>query len=170
MPTLQWDPKVDLGNILTAAGFILTAATVLFAAITLRASVRVRRAEYLLKLTERYFKDAEVRKSYYKVDWGDWRLEGSIGSGGNEERWLDSLLYSFDSFDEIGHVLRLGVLNESDARLFAFQASRVLQNEHVSNYLKMLDDDYRKEGLSEAHSGARYLVSRCIKSNRSKSV
>src|SRR3954470_23553474 len=145
MPTLQWDPKIDLGNILTAAGFILTAATVLFAAITLRSSVRVRRAEYLLKLTERYFKDADVRKFYYKVDWGNWQLEGTIGSGSDEERWLDSLLYSFD---EIGHVLRLGVLNENDARLFAFQASRVLQNEHVSSYLKMLDDDYRKEGLN----------------------
>jgi hypothetical protein len=167
MPTLQWDPKVDLGNILTAAGFFLTAATVLFAAITLRGSVRVRRAEYLLKLTERYFKDADIRKFYYKIDWGNWRLEGTIGRGSDEERWLDSLLYSFD---EIGHVLRLGVLDESDARLFAFQASRVLQNEHVSNYLKMLDDDYRKEGLNEAHSGARYLVSRCIKSNRPKTV
>jgi hypothetical protein len=161
MPIFEWSPKVDLGNVLTALGFLFTAATVLFAAMTLRKTVRVQRAEYLLKLTERYFKNEEVRKFYYSVDWNKWAFDMGQFTSSDEERWLDSLLYSFD---EVGHVLRLGVLDESQARLFAFQASRVFGNEQVQKYLRVLDADYRDEGLNEAHSDARYLVSRVIRS------
>jgi hypothetical protein len=159
----EWSPKVDLGNILSGIGFLLTFATVLFAGLTLRKTVRVQRADFLLKLTERYFKSEEVRDFYYQLDWDQWRFSPDQFIASKEERLLDSLLYSFD---EIGQVLRLGVLDETQARIFAFQASRVLDNEEVQKYLRMLDADYKGEGLNEAHPDARYLVSRLIPGRR----
>jgi hypothetical protein len=163
LPVIEWNPKVDLGNILTGIGFLLTFVTVLFAWFTLRKTVRVQRADFLLKLTERYFKSEEVREFYYRLDWDDWTLSPDQFTSSKEERLLDSLLYSFD---EIGQVLRLGVLDENQARIFAFQASRVLGNEQVQEYLRRLDTDYRSEGLSLAHPDARYLVNRLIPERR----
>jgi hypothetical protein len=159
MPPFEWDPKIDLGNVLTGIGFLFTFATLLFAGLTLRKTARVQRAEYLLKLTERYFKNREVRAFYYALDWNTWTFDSNQLPLGKEERLLDALLYSFD---EIGQVLRLGVLDKDQARIFAFQASRVLGNKQVKKYLSMLDADYKKEGLGNAHPDARYLVSEVI--------
>jgi hypothetical protein len=159
----EWSPKVDLGNILSGIGFLLTFVTVLFAGLALRKTVRVQRADFLLKLTERYFKSEEVRDFYYQLDWDKWSFSLDQFIASKEERLLDSLLYSFD---EIGQVLRLGVLDKTQARIFAFQASRVLGNEEVQKYLRILDADYRDEGLSGAHPDARYLVSRLIPERR----
>jgi hypothetical protein len=159
MPVFEWSPKVDLGNILSGIGFLLTFVTVFFAGLALRKTARVQRADFLLKLTERYFKSEEVRDFYYQLDWDKWSFSPDQFISSKEERLLDTLLYSFD---EIGQVLRLGVLDEAQGRIFAFQASRVLGNEQVQNYLRMLDNDYRNEGLSEAHPDARYLVKRLI--------
>ena len=159
MPVFEWSSKVDLGNVLTGIGFLLTFVTVLFAGLTLRKTVRVQRADFLLKLTERYFKSEEVRDFYYQLDWDKWTFSPDQFTSSKEERLLDSLLYSFD---EIGQVLRLGVLDKNQARIFAFQASRVLGNEQVKKYLLMLDADYRVEGLKEAHPDARHLVNKLI--------
>ena len=155
----EWNPKIDLGNILSGIGFLLTFVTVLFAGLTLRKTVRVQRADFLLKLTERYFKSEEVRDFYYQLDWDKWTFSPDKFTSSKEERLLDTLLYSFD---EIGQVLRLGVLDETQARIFAFQASRVLGNKEVQKYLQMLDNDYKAEGLSQSHPDARYLVKRLI--------
>jgi hypothetical protein len=153
MPHLQWDPEFNLGNVLTALGLFFTGATVLFAGIGLQRSVRTQRAEFLLKLTQRYFEDNEVRRLYYQVDWETQPL--NLGGGSDDERRLDRLLYLYD---EIGEVLRLRVLNKEQASVFAFQAVRVLRNSYVRDYMKMVDGDYRAEGLIQSHAGARYLV------------
>ena len=159
MPIFEWDPKVSLGNIITGIISLLTFGSFLFAGLTLLKTVRVQRADFLLKLTERYFKSEEVRAFYYRVDWDQWVFDAKGFQSSEEERLLDTLLYSFD---EIGQVLRLGVLDDNQARIFAFQAARVLRNQQVQKYLETLDSDYRSEGLKEAHSDARYLVRKLI--------
>jgi hypothetical protein len=163
VPVLEWSPKIDIGNVLTGIASLMTFVTLLLALLSLRKTVRVQRADFLLKLTERYFKNEEVRDFYYKIDWEVPSLNLDQVALSKEERLLDSLLYSFD---EIGAVLRLGVIDEKQARIFAFQASRVLHNEYVKSYLKMLDADYDIEGLKESHPDARYLVNRLIPKRR----
>ena len=56
----------------------------------------------------------------------------------------------------------MGVLDRQQASLFAFQASRVLRNKEVQNYLALLDSDYQAEGLEGAHADARYLLTTVI--------
>ena len=145
-------------------GDILTAGSVLFAAITLLGNIRVQGADFLLKLTERYFKDESVRDFYYKVDWQKYKFDPATLALSQEERLLDKLLYSFD---EIGETFRLGVLDEKQARIFAFQAARVLDNQDVKKYLAMLDAAYEAQGLRESHPGARYLAKK-LKKRRSR--
>jgi hypothetical protein len=152
---LQWDPTFKLADILTGIGFLLTAVSVLFAGFTLRRTIKVQRGDFLLKLTERYFQDHAVRDLYLKIDWGKWTFDSRKLGNDPEEHLLDRLLYLFD---EIGQLLRLGVLDKRQAAIFAFQASRVFRNEGIQEYLRLLDSDYREEGLGVAHSDARYLV------------
>jgi hypothetical protein len=152
---LQWDPTFKPGDILTAIGFLLTAVSVLFAGFTLRRTIKVQRGDFLLKLTERYFQDKALQDLYLKIDWGKSTFDPRNLGNDPEERLLDRLLYLFD---EIGQLLRLGVLDKRQASIFAFQASRVFRNEKIREYLRILDSDYRGEGLEVAHGDARYLV------------
>jgi hypothetical protein len=156
---LDWDPRVNLGHLLTALGFLFTGVSVLFAGWGLKRSATTQRADFLLKMTERYFEDDDVRALYYQVDWGTWTFDFAGLPRSENERLLDRLLYSFD---EIGQLLRMGVLDKQQAGLFAFQASRVLRNAEVRKYLALLDRDYRAEGLGEAHADARYLLTTVI--------
>jgi len=155
MVNFDWDPTVKLGDILTAAGFFLTFMSVFFAGFALRQNIRVQRGDFLLKLTERYFKDTAIRDLYYKIDWGEWIFDPRKLGDDPEEQLLDRLLYLFD---EIGQLFRLGVLDKHQAAIFAFQASRVLGNRGVREYLRLLDSDYQSEGLELAHPDAQYLV------------
>jgi hypothetical protein len=152
---LQWEPTVKLGDILAGIGFLLTALSVLFAGLTLRRTIKVQRGDFLLKLTERYFQDTAVRDLYLKIDWNQWAFDPRKLGNDPEEHLLDRLLYLFD---EIGQLFRLGVLDKRQAAIFAFQASRVFRNEGIREYLRLLDSDYREEGLGIAHCDARYLV------------
>ncbi len=156
---LTWDPQFNLGHLLTAFGFLFTGASVLFAGWGLRRNATIQRADFLLKMTERYFKDDGVRTLYYRVDWRDWTLDSAGLPRSENARLLDRLLYMFD---EIGQLLRMGVLDKQQASLFAFQASRVLRNKEVQKYLALLDRDYQAEDLEQAHADARYLLATVI--------
>ena len=153
--SITWDPTINAGHVLTALGFLFTGGALIVSARSLRRTAMVQRGEFLLELTERYFKDDAVRAFYYQVDWGSWTFSDAAFPHSEAERLLDRLLYSFD---EIGQVLRIGAITRDEAGVFAFQASRVLRNDEVAAYLAMLDKDYRAEGLDRAHAGARYLV------------
>jgi hypothetical protein len=71
---LQWSSEVNLGNVLTFVGLIATGLGLTFTALQLRNGVRVQRAQFLLQTTERYFKDTDVRKLYYDVDYHAFEL------------------------------------------------------------------------------------------------
>src|SRR6478609_3643217 len=84
-----------------------------FAVHELRRSGKAQRAQFLLDTTEKYFGDVEVRKLYYDIDYGNFELVYKEGGprevrcrdlsgkykpflGSDEERLLDSLLYTLD--------------------------------------------------------------------------
>src|SRR5687767_6853734 len=112
---LTWNHEINFSDILTAVGLLLTAGSVFFAGRSLQRNNRVHNADFLLQLTERYFKDKDVRNFYYKVDWGKYKYKPTRFRLSREEYLLDQLLHSFD---EIGETFRLGVLDEKQARLF----------------------------------------------------
>lgn len=155
---LQWKPEFDLGDVLTFFGLIATTIGLGFTAWQLRSATLVQRAQFLLETTERYFADESVRKLYYDIDYNKFELRFVNGQPtdvrrgsqefkqfflSDEERLLDSLLYTFDV---IARVAELKTMKESEARLFAFQAARVFKNKHVAAYLEWLDNERRKYG------------------------
>jgi hypothetical protein len=153
---LAWNPELKVGDILILFGFIFTIAGLIFTVREIGRNTRVQRAQFLLEITERYFGDPEVRKFYYKIDYDQFKFDREKFLGTDEERWLDSLIYTFDI---IGYLLRIGVLSKEEVSILAFQASQVLRNSEVIKYLKWLDDEYK--GLDRptpAHSDARYLA------------
>jgi len=176
---LQWSREVNLGNVLTFIGLAATALGLTFTARQLRNGVRVQRAQFLLQTTERYFKDADVRKLYYDIDYGafelrfvndeprEFRRNGQDFRplfGSDEERLLDALLYTFDV---IARVVELGAMSEGDSRVFAFQAARVFRDKYVAAYLQWLDRERARFGGDiPSHKTAREWVDRIAKVRR----
>lgn len=171
---IHWDPKLGLGDIVTALSFLAAAIGLWFTARQVRENTKMRRAQFLLDATERYFADTEVRKLYYDVDYAEFTIEfdaqgepstftrrGSSPQrfvGSHEERYLDSLLYTFDS---IGRLVEIGALDSREAQLFAFQASRVFNNPHVARLLQWLDGERRRFGGEvPTHRAGRALAAR----------
>jgi hypothetical protein len=161
---LKWNPELKLGDILTLIGFVLTLAGLYFAIVQLRRNTRIQRAQFLMDATERYFSDSEVRKFYYKIDYNDFKFELDKFMGSDEERWLDSLLYTFDI---IGRMVKMKVLTANEVDILAFQASRVLRNSEVGKYLNWLNGEYKEEGRPiPAHADALFLVKTLFDNNK----
>jgi len=157
---LQWKPDVTFGDVLTVVGFAFTLVSLIFAAREIRRNTLAQRTRFLLDFTERYFRDTDTRKFFYKIDYNKFRFHLSEFIGSDEERWLDSLLYTFDV---IGRMVRTGAVTLDEVSIVAFQASRVLGNPEVGRYLEWLDGEHEEEGRpGPAHSDARYLM-RAIK-------
>jgi hypothetical protein len=102
-----------------------------------------------------YFGDEQTRRFFYQLDWGKWHFDPQRIANAEEEPWLDSLLYNLDV---IGRMVRIGALHLEDAKLIAFQAARVLNNEEVARYLEWLGKDYAKHSLPLPHQDARFLA------------
>jgi len=167
MSNLLWNPEFTFGDILTLAGFIFTIASLILAAREVRRNTTAQRTQFLLDFTERYFADNDVRKFFYKIDYNKFKFDVKELVGSDEERWLDSLLYTFDL---IGRMVRTGAVTLDEVSIIAFQASRVLGNPEVEKYLDWLDKEHAHEGRRvPAHSDARYLR-RAIKVPASKSM
>lgn len=126
----------------------LTIVAILLAFRELRLNTRVQRAQFLLNATNRYFSDGPERDLYYDIDYRRLKIDFEHGEpstvsrgekgttkpflGSEEEHQLDNMLYNFDI---IGRILEMGALDPRDARIFAFQAKRVLSNSEVQKYL-----------------------------------
>lgn len=173
MIELHWKPDFGVGDILTFLGFLAAAGGLVFAGRQLRHSIRVQRAQFLLDATERYFADTNVRRLYYDIDYGKFKLDFVNGEPGNvqrgnqppkpfigsdEELWLDSLLYTFDV---IGRIAEVGALDTREARIFAFQAARVFRNPDIEKLLDWLDKERgRFGGEVPTHRAARIFMER----------
>lgn len=156
MFSLQWNSEISIGDILTIVGFIFTIISLVFAGVQLRRNTSVQRAQFLLDITERYFRDSEIRKFFYDLDYRNFTLDFQKFIGSDEERWLDSLLYTFDV---IGQMVKTGVVTREEVDVIGFQASRVLRNPEVQKYLEWLDGEHKREGRTErAHDDARFLA------------
>jgi hypothetical protein len=166
MPDLRWNPEYDIGDVLTLVGFTFTILGLVFAGFELRRNARVQKAQFLLDITERYFSDTDVRKFYYKLDYNKFTLDFNKLIGSDEERWLDSLLYTFDL---IGRLVKMRAVTGKEVDVLAFQASRVLRNSEVVKYLNWLDGEYEREGRpTPAHADARFLVETLFRAKRLK--
>lgn len=153
---LHWSPVVSVGDVLTAAALFLTATGLLFAGMQLRRNTKAHRAQFLLEVSARYFSDDNIRRFSQKLDWQEFTFLQDKFPGSEEELRLDNLLYMFDI---IGCMVRLSTLTVSEARIMAYQASRVLRNPEVSKYLTWLESVYAEEGIGvRPHDDARYLV------------
>jgi hypothetical protein len=171
MLTLTWKSEVGIGDIFVGFTFLAAAVGLILTAIQLRHGILVQRAQFLLDATKRYFADTHVRRLYYDVDYERFHITFLNGEpntvqragqpakpfvGSDEERWLDSLLYTFDV---IGRIVELGALSASEVSIFAFQAARVFRNTDIANLLRWLDKERdRFGGEVPAHRAARKLV------------
>lgn len=169
---VTWDPQLGWGEVISALAFLAAGGGLWFAGCQLRDATKVRRAQFLLSATERYFLDAEVRKLYYDIDYGKFAIqfnkrgepttytrceaEAKPFIGSDEERYLDGLLYTFDT---IGRIVDIGALSMTEAKLFSFQARRVFGDSSVVRLLAWLNRERERFGGEvPAHQAGRWLA------------
>jgi len=63
-------------------------------------------------------------------------------------------------------MVRIGAIPITEVQILAYQASRVLNNPQVQEYLQWLDATYYREGIPTlSHADARFLVKSLSKEN-----
>lgn len=169
----QWDPLIGLGEVATSLALLIAGVGLLQTARQLGEGAKIRRGQFLLEATDRYFADTAVRRLFYDIDYGRFKIQFDEGGepstfirgdqepqdfvGSDEERHLDSLLYTFDA---VGRVVEVGALNRSDAKIFEFQANRVFQDPSVKRLLEWLDGERKRFGGEvPVHKAGRSLAS-----------
>lgn len=176
------DTQLSAGEWASIITAIVTSVGILLAYFELHRSTRIQRGQFLLGATERYFAESEARRLFYDIDYNRFRInfiEGdpaTVERNGQEakpfmrseeERSLDSLLYTFDV---IGRLVDLGSLDIREAEIFAFQAKRVLENESVLQYVEWINKDRVRFGVkATAHQAAFKLVARLSEARRGES-
>jgi hypothetical protein len=159
MPGIRWNPDIRIGDFLTLFGFALTATSLFFAGVGLRRNARLQRAQYLLNITDRFFGDNDVRRFFYRLNYNQFVFDQEKFQHSDDERWLDSLLYTFDL---IGRMVSMGILTINEVEIIAFQASRVLDNPEVKKYLDWLEPGYKDIIGRRAHEDARLLADKLL--------
>src|SRR4051812_27799600 len=115
---IEWSNRLDIGNIMSLLGFLAASVRLFFSGNQIKRTRRVDRAKFILDVTARYFNDAEARKFYYQLDYDFWKFDLDKFPLSDEERWLDSMIYTFDL---IGRMIRINVLSIDDVSILAFQ-------------------------------------------------
>jgi hypothetical protein len=157
MVPLQWNPSVTLADVLTVIGVTFTFIAVVAAVRGIRHNQAVERGRFLSEIMDRLFRDDNVRKFWYQLDYAQWRFDKNTFPGSEEERWLDHLLYQFAL---VGRLVKLKVISEEEVMAIGFEAARVLtDNSEVREYLEWLKEQYALTGQpSTPFPDAMYLA------------
>src|SRR3954465_10857986 len=99
----------------------------------------------------------EIRRTFYKLDYGLWVFDKSKVGKTKEEIHIDYMLYFFDT---LGHMLKYGEITTSEVSVFGFQAFQILNNEQVQAYIKWKTPHFKARGQGEPHKDAQYLRNR----------
>ena len=162
---IEWNPMVRPVDIITTVGLIFTTAGLFFAAIQFRQNTRAQRALMLVEVTKWYFREDEVRRFFYDIEYGRFTFDRDQHEAirpTDEERWLDNLLYTYDM---VGHLVKINGLSLEEAQILAYQALILINNPEVQKYLDWLDELWSSMGRRErAHDDARYLAEQFTKS------
>src|SRR5262249_4597498 len=81
-----------------------------------------------------------LRKTFYRLDHGDWAFEPDKFPLSADESEVDHLLYIYDV---IGYYAEKGIIKDDTLPIIRFEASRVIHNPQVDSYLKWLDTRYK---------------------------
>lgn len=166
---LQWNPEVKLGDLLTIIALILTTTALFFTGYQVRQGRLGSRHQFLFATIDRYFRDADARAFYYRLDYTEqdfsWKFDPDSFPGSPEEAHSDYLLHNFSLLEKM---LKARVLEPPDVKLLGFEALRVLENPEVLKYLEWLDRDYNEilgSNLSDMpgwrRSGGVFYLFRC---------
>ena len=161
----------DFGNVAEIASAVIAAFGFFFAILELHRSTKNQRSQFLLDTTQKYFGDVNVRRLYYEIDYREIYIVFQQGKPRKirrpnlperrfllsaEEMHLDALLYTLDS---IGRIFELGTLKPQEAKIFSFQARRVLSHPSVAKYVDWVSQDRaRLGGETPAFRGAYVLA------------
>lgn len=160
---MNFNLEVTLGDVLTLIGFTATGVGLFIALVQMKQNFKVQQAQFLLGITNVLFDDSNLRKFFYKIDYEKFKFDKNNLNkfkGSDEERWLDSLLYHYDS---LGKMVRMKLIKLEEVEFLFFEVIQIFRNREVNKYITWLESEYDMHGTvndtkrKRPHDDARWL-------------
>lgn len=121
-------------DILSAGGFFLAAGGFLVAALTFFRNTRVRRAEWLLKLYEKYYENDETKKIRRDLDGRP--KEGMLDNLRTETdpNGVESFADYLNFFEFLGSLLEMKQIKRNEVRMMFDYYVRQLDDERIKTF------------------------------------
>ena len=88
---IRWSPEIKLGDIIALLGFTATVGGVIYAALQVRHGASSTRADIVMRLLEGYFGDQALRRTYYRIDYQQFKFDPARFQMSEEEPDIDRL-------------------------------------------------------------------------------
>jgi hypothetical protein len=135
---------LSVSDKINTALLFVTALGVIAAFWQIRAGARAQRATFLKDLYMQLRTDSEVARAFYLIEYGEFTYDSQF-HGSELEPKIDRLLTLIDLVCEMR---AQKVITKREMNFFAYQFSRVAQDENIQHYLKFLNGFYAQNGLN----------------------
>lgn len=146
LAALEFKNEIRLGDIISAASFLIAATGLFLNWWQLRLGGIRKRAEFIVSVFNQYVTDPLASDIYYEIEYGRFQYGKDFHRSENERK-LDRLL---TYFEKIAALYELGTITLQDLELVRYDFVRVYQNAAVQEYFKTLD---RMPGFLGASGG-----------------
>ena len=127
----------------SVAAAVFAGIGLLLTALQIAHATRQQRVERVTDFAKDIFNDAELRSTYYELEYGTFVYDENF-HGSEKEQHIDKLLGRFDS---LAKQVQMGLLKLDDLDLVAYEYIVVYQDAGVADYFDFLDGWFKSRGL-----------------------
>ena len=128
---MTFNNEYDLGDIISIVSIVLAIIGAAFGFYQWKKSIRIKRAEYIEKLTEKIRTDNDIKEMVYTLDYGHLWYTSAFHNSGELERKMDKTL---SYFSYICYLYKSRLISKKEFAIFKYEIERILTNDQVNKY------------------------------------
>lgn len=128
---MTFNNEYDLGDIISIVSIVLAIIGAVFGFYQWKKSVKITRAEYIERLTEKIRTDDDIREMVYTLDYGHVWYTVAFHNSGELERKMDKTL---SYFSYICYLYHSRLISKKEFAFFKYEIERILLNSQVVDY------------------------------------
>ena len=128
---MTFNNEYNLGDIISIISIILALIGAIFGFCQWKKSVKIKRAEYIEKLTEKIRTDDDIKEIIYILDYGHPWYTDTFHNSGELERKMDKTL---SYFSYICYLYNSRLISNKEFAIFKYEVERILLNSQIKNY------------------------------------
>lgn len=128
---MTFNNEYNLGDIISIVSIVLAIIGAAFGFYQWKKSIRIKRAEYIEKLTEKIRTDNDIKEMVYTLDYGLLWYTSAFHNSGELERKMDKTL---SYFSYICYLYSSRLISKKEYAIFKYEIERILTNDQVNKY------------------------------------